>query len=46
MAGAQMSKMCVVDGDYAHGPLVLPPCERVTRQVSVWILAANEALRR
>ena len=27
MAGAQMGKMCVVDGDYAHGPLVLPPCE-------------------
>ena len=31
MAGAQMGKMCVVDGDYAHGPLVLPPCEHGSR---------------
>ena len=27
MGGGQMGKMCVVDGDYAHGPLKLPPCE-------------------
>ena len=31
MAGAQMGKMCVVDGDCAHGPLVLPPCEHGSR---------------
>ena len=25
--GGQMGKMLIVDGDYAHGPLVLPACE-------------------
>ena len=42
MAGAQMGKMCVVDGDYAHGPLVLPPCEPgVTSSSFSLDLAAN-----
>ena len=26
-----MGKMCIVDGDYSDGPLVLPPCEAGTR---------------
>ena len=27
LSGGQMGKMCIVDGDYTDGPLVLPPCE-------------------
>ena len=27
LAGGQLGKMCIVDGDYCDGPLLLPPCE-------------------
>jgi hypothetical protein len=31
LGGGQMGKMCIVDGDYSSGPMVLPPCEEGAR---------------
>lgn len=41
LAGGQMGKMCIVDGDYCDGPLVLPPCEPGARATVSFGFAAR-----
>ena len=41
LGGGQMGKMMIVQGDYAHGPLVLPECVEGARAVFEFALCAR-----